>query len=111
VHRTKLTGSTGEVGIAKDRHLFHARGDFLEKLQPFCADAILESDSATIGSFVPGAGRGAPFAIAFAALLKPDLTPAERTAARVEGWILGVPGLISIGHSAARSSISSVSGR
>jgi hypothetical protein len=29
-----------------------------------------------------------------AALLKPDLTPPERTLAKVEGWILGVPGLI-----------------
>ena len=46
LHRTKLTGSKGEVGIAKDRHLLHARRDFLEKLQPFCADAILESDKA-----------------------------------------------------------------
>ena len=29
-----------------------------------------------------------------AAFLKPNLTPPERTLARVEGWILGVPGLI-----------------
>jgi hypothetical protein len=29
-----------------------------------------------------------------AAFLKPELTPPERTVARVEGWILGVPGLI-----------------
>jgi hypothetical protein len=29
-----------------------------------------------------------------AAFLKPELTPAERTVAQVEGWILGVPGLI-----------------
>ena len=28
------------------------------------------------------------------ALLKPDLTPSEREVAQVEGWILGVPGLI-----------------
>jgi hypothetical protein len=28
------------------------------------------------------------------ALLNPDLTPSERTVAQVEGWILGVPGLI-----------------
>jgi hypothetical protein len=26
--------------------------------------------------------------------LKPDLSPAERTVAQVEGWILGVPGLV-----------------
>jgi hypothetical protein len=29
---------------------------------------------------------------ALAALLRPDLTPPERTLARLEGWILGVPG-------------------
>jgi hypothetical protein len=29
-----------------------------------------------------------------AAFLKPDMTPPERTVAQVEGWILGVPGLI-----------------
>lgn len=29
-----------------------------------------------------------------AAFLDPDLSPSERTKARVEGWILGVPGLI-----------------
>ncbi|MGA8292928.1 MAG: hypothetical protein WB820_10545, partial [Rhodoplanes sp.] len=29
-----------------------------------------------------------------AAFLKPELTPPERTVAQVEGWILGVPGLI-----------------
>ena len=29
-----------------------------------------------------------------ASLLKPDLSPAERAVAQVEGWILGVPGLI-----------------
>jgi hypothetical protein len=29
-----------------------------------------------------------------AGLLKPDLSPAERAVAQVEGWILGVPGLI-----------------
>ena len=28
------------------------------------------------------------------AFLKPVLTPAERAVAQVEGWILGVPGLI-----------------
>jgi hypothetical protein len=31
---------------------------------------------------------------ALASFLKPDLDPAERTIAKVEGWILGVPGLI-----------------
>jgi len=29
--------------------------------------------------------------------LKPDLSPRERTVARVEGWLLGVPGLIRAG--------------
>jgi hypothetical protein len=29
-----------------------------------------------------------------AAFLNPDLSPPERTLAQVEGWILGVPGLI-----------------
>jgi hypothetical protein len=29
-----------------------------------------------------------------AALLNPDLSPPERTLAQLEGWILGVPGLI-----------------
>ena len=32
-----------------------------------------------------------------AAFLKPDLTPRERAVAKVEGWILGVPGLIRTG--------------
>ncbi len=32
-----------------------------------------------------------------ATLLKPDLTPPERTIAQIEGWILGVPGLIRVG--------------
>ena len=31
------------------------------------------------------------------AFLKPDLTPRERAVAKVEGWILGVPGLIRTG--------------
>jgi hypothetical protein len=29
-----------------------------------------------------------------ASFLKPDLAPAERAVAQIEGWILGVPGLI-----------------
>jgi len=32
-----------------------------------------------------------------AKLLKPDLTPPEAAVARVEGWILGVPGMIRSG--------------
>ncbi len=32
-----------------------------------------------------------------AALMNPDLSPSERTLAQVEGWILGVPGLIRTG--------------
>jgi hypothetical protein len=30
-------------------------------------------------------------------LLRPNLTPSERTVAQVEGWILGVPGLVGLG--------------
>jgi hypothetical protein len=32
------------------------------------------------------------------AFLNPDLTPPERTLVQVEGWILGVPGLIRSGQ-------------
>jgi len=35
-----------------------------------------------------------------AAFLNPDLSPPERTVAQVEGWILGVPGLIRSGKGA-----------
>ena len=35
-----------------------------------------------------------PVAAVPAGFLKPDLTPPERAVARVEEWILGVPGLI-----------------
>jgi hypothetical protein len=38
------------------------------------------------------------------ACLNPDLTPAERAVAQVEGWILGVPGLIRAGQLGDRSS-------
>ena len=33
----------------------------------------------------------------FATFLNPDLSPPERMLAQVEGWILGVPGLIRAG--------------
>lgn len=41
-----------------------------------------------------------------AAFPNPDLSPPERTLAQVEGWILGVPGLIR-GHDFHREGIQS----
>jgi hypothetical protein len=41
-----------------------------------------------------------------AALLNPDLSPPERTLAQVEGWILGVPGLICLAKGRDDSSMS-----
>jgi len=38
-----------------------------------------------------------------AGFLKPDLLPAERTMAQIEGWILGVPGLIRAAREGAAS--------
>jgi hypothetical protein len=38
--------------------------------------------------------------------LKPDLLPGERAVAQVEGWILGVPGLIRAAGEREDSSIS-----
>jgi hypothetical protein len=43
-----------------------------------------------------------------ASFLKPDLTPPERTLAQVEGWILGVPGLIRADGKREDSATSSV---
>jgi hypothetical protein len=39
-----------------------------------------------------------------AAFLKPELNPAERTVAQVEGWILGVPGRSRFGGKSGKSS-------
>lgn len=41
-----------------------------------------------------------------AGFLKPDLLPAERAVAQVEGWILGVPGLIRVAGKGEESSAS-----
>ena len=49
-----------------------------------------QHDAFTIAAWLSHADRDGTLA----AFLKPDLTPPERTVAEVEGWILGVPGLI-----------------
>jgi len=55
-----------------------------------------QHDAYTIAAWLSHADRDGTLA----GFLKPDLTPPERTAAQVEGWILGVPGLIRPGRSA-----------
>jgi hypothetical protein len=47
-----------------------------------------QHDAYTIAAWLSSADRNNNLT----ALLKPDLTPSERTRAQVEGWILGVPG-------------------
>ncbi len=49
-----------------------------------------QHDAFSIAAWLSRADRDG----SLAAFLKPDLTPPERTVAQVEGWILGVPGLI-----------------
>ncbi len=49
-----------------------------------------QHDAFSIAAWLSRAGHDGTLA----AFLKPDLTPPERTVAQVEGWILGVPGLI-----------------
>jgi hypothetical protein len=49
-----------------------------------------QHDAFSIAAWLSRADRSSTLA----AFLKPDLTPPERTVAQVEGWILGVPGLI-----------------
>ena len=49
-----------------------------------------QHDAFTIAAWLSRADRDG----SLAALLKPELSPPERTLAQVEGWILGVPGLI-----------------
>jgi hypothetical protein len=49
-----------------------------------------QHDAFSIATWLSRADRDG----SLAAFLKPDLTPPERTLAQVEGWILGVPGLI-----------------
>ncbi len=52
-----------------------------------------QHDAYCIAAWISRADRDG----SLAALLKPDLSPAERAVAQVEGWILGVPGLIRAG--------------
>ncbi len=52
-----------------------------------------QHDAFSIAAWLSRADRDG----SLAALLNPDLSPAERTLAQVEGWILGVPGLIRTG--------------
>src|SRR5581483_2993305 len=49
-----------------------------------------QHDAFTIAAWLARADRDGTLA----AFLNPDLSPPERTLAQVEGWILGVPGLI-----------------
>ncbi len=49
-----------------------------------------QHDAFSIAAWLSRADRNG----SLAAFLKPDLTPPERAVAQVEGWILGVPGLI-----------------
>jgi hypothetical protein len=49
---------------------------------------------------------GADRVEALAGLLNPDLSSAERAVAQVEGWILGVPGLIRAGQEREDSAVS-----
>ena len=52
-----------------------------------------QHDAFSIAAWLSRADRDG----SLAAILRPDLSPPERTLARVEGWILGVPGLIRTG--------------
>ena len=52
-----------------------------------------QHDAFSIAAWLSGADRDG----SLAAFLKPDLSRPERTVAQVEGWILGVPGLIRTG--------------
>jgi hypothetical protein len=52
-----------------------------------------QHDAITIAAWLSRADQDG----SLAAFLKPDLSPPERTLAKVEGWILGVPGLVRAG--------------
>jgi hypothetical protein len=52
-----------------------------------------QHDAFSISAWLSRADRAG----GLAGFLKPDLSPPERTVAQVEGWILGVPGLIRAG--------------
>jgi hypothetical protein len=49
-----------------------------------------QHDAFSVAAWLSSADRNGNLA----ALLNPDLSPSERALAQVEGWILGVPGLI-----------------
>lgn len=55
-----------------------------------------QHDAFSIAAWLSRADRDG----SLAAFLNPDLSPPERALARVEGWILGVPGLIRTGRGA-----------
>ena len=52
-----------------------------------------QHDAFSIAAWLSRADRDG----SLAAFLNPNLLPPERTLAQVEGWILGVPGLIRVG--------------
>ena len=58
-----------------------------------------QHDAFSIAAWLSRADRNGRLA----ACLNPDLTPPERTVAQVEGWILGVPGLIRASGESTRS--------
>ena len=53
-----------------------------------------QHDAYSIAAWLARAGRGG----SLGALFKPELSPSERAVAQVEGWLLGVPGLIRDGQ-------------
>jgi hypothetical protein len=58
------------------------------------AKSVFHFDAFSIAAWLSRADQDG----SLAAFLKPDLTPPERIVAQVEGWILGVPGLIRAGR-------------
>jgi hypothetical protein len=59
-----------------------------------------QHDAFSIAAWLSRADRDS----SLAAFLKPELNPAERTVAQVEGWILGVPGRSRFGGKSGKSS-------
>jgi len=53
-----------------------------------------QHDAFSIAAWLSRADRDG----SLSAFLNPELSPPERVVAQVEGWILGVPGLIRSGH-------------
>ena len=62
----------------------------LQRGHAHLANSRDQHDAFSIAAWLSRADRDG----SLAAFLKPDLSPPERTLAQVEGWILGVPGLI-----------------